>query len=540
MTQENHDDGVYYVEVAVDEILDDPGSLLLDVTTVEVGYAEPKVFTVDDKVEVSGFYWKRGLCPAPYVQYCGRVQASEDSYYIELASQIGMGTSFGYRGQLLDAGSAADGIYDLQFRLYDAAGGGNQAASTLDVGDVEVVAGFFAVTLDFGSDVFDGNRRWLEVGVRPGDSADKFTVLRPRQQITPVPYALQTRGIFVDDAGNVGMGTKAPACKLDVGGDIHASGAVAAGARTLYLNATEDAITSSSGKIYIGREGGSFEDVSVGIGTTAPARMANLDVGGRVHIGKKLQVSYGPPGSDGPAIYAYAADNIPMTHIATKAGVYAYGQDSGMLAEGPGGTGVRAAGKDGGVEGVASDLGGIGVKGVASNSGNWVNYGGYFEANGTYGDGVCGEAKGSDGAGVHGKHGSSGNEGKLGGKDFGVRSHGDLVVHGAFRGTIGPQNGAPFPRPAYDSGWRHVGQGQTLTLTHALGGDPDNYVVDLQFLQPGAGGTRNQMGYGGYNWGNLLDLGAQWRRLTERTIDVYRLSDDVDADRVRVRIWVYK
>ena len=64
-----------------------------------------------------------------------------------------------------------------------------------------MVDGLFTVELDFGSDVFNGDARWLEIGVRPGDSSGSFTTLSPRQELTPTPYALQTRGIFVVGKG---------------------------------------------------------------------------------------------------------------------------------------------------------------------------------------------------------------------------------------------------------------------------------------------------------------------------------------------------
>jgi hypothetical protein len=34
-----------------------------------------------------------------------------------------------------------------------------------------------------------GDSRYLEIGVRPGDSTDTFAVLAPRHPVTPVPYA---------------------------------------------------------------------------------------------------------------------------------------------------------------------------------------------------------------------------------------------------------------------------------------------------------------------------------------------------------------
>ena len=58
---------------------------------------------------------------------------------------------------------------------------------------------------------------------------------------------------------------------------------------------------------------------------------------------------------------------------------------------------------------------------------------------------------------------------------------GDLKVSGAYKGTIGPNGGAPFPRPAYDSGWVAISPGEQKRLTHNIGGNTDNYVVDMQF-----------------------------------------------------------
>jgi hypothetical protein len=109
------------------------------------------------------------------------------------------------------------------------------------------------------------------------------------------------------------------------------------------------------------------------------------------------------------------------------------------------------------------------------------------------------------------------------------------VVTGAYRGNIGPNNGAPFPRPAYDSGWQAVSAGGTITLTHGLGGDADNYVVDLQFKN--ASGRHNL--YYGHDYTIGLFRGAAWSELTSSQIKVTRLSNDTDSPEVRVRIWVY-
>jgi hypothetical protein len=103
-----------------------------------------------------------------------------------------IGTSFTYQGKLTDGGSPADGAYDFQFILYDAASGGSQVGSTLIAEDSPVSDGLFTVELDFGA-VFDGTALWLEVGVRDGSSTGAYTTLNPRSPLTATPYALYSR-----------------------------------------------------------------------------------------------------------------------------------------------------------------------------------------------------------------------------------------------------------------------------------------------------------------------------------------------------------
>lgn len=139
-------------------------------------------------------------------------------WLIGFAKATPMGTAWTYQGRLMDANGPVDGLYDLQFKLFDDPCTGTQQGSTVDVNDVDVIDGYFTTELDFGSSVFDGNVRWLEILVRPGNSIDTgdYVTLSPRQEVTPTPYALQTRGIFVDDTGNVGIGTTNPLLKLHV------------------------------------------------------------------------------------------------------------------------------------------------------------------------------------------------------------------------------------------------------------------------------------------------------------------------------------
>jgi hypothetical protein len=103
-----------------------------------------------------------------------------------------MGTAFTYQGRLIDANNAADGLYDFKFMLYDANVGGYKVSYYVNTPDVDVIDGYFTVSLDFGSDVFDGDARWLEIGVRPGASTSAYTPLSPRQKVTPAPYAISS------------------------------------------------------------------------------------------------------------------------------------------------------------------------------------------------------------------------------------------------------------------------------------------------------------------------------------------------------------
>jgi hypothetical protein len=110
-----------------------------------------------------------------------------------LGAQTSAGTAFTYQGRLTDGGSPANATYDLQFTLYDAAGGGNAVGSAVTHTNVPVASGVFSVLLDFGASAFTGSARWLEVGVRPGGTGGGFTIVSPRHQLTPIPYALDVQ-----------------------------------------------------------------------------------------------------------------------------------------------------------------------------------------------------------------------------------------------------------------------------------------------------------------------------------------------------------
>lgn len=101
-----------------------------------------------------------------------------------------LGTAFNYAGSLNDGGLPARGLYDLRFSLYSDEAGGRQVGPILTNAATPVTNGAFAVTLDFGDGAFLGETRWLEVSVRSNGTAVGFTVLSPRQPMSPRPYAL--------------------------------------------------------------------------------------------------------------------------------------------------------------------------------------------------------------------------------------------------------------------------------------------------------------------------------------------------------------
>jgi len=132
--------------------------------------------------------------------------------------QTPLGTGFTYQGQLKGSGVPVVGTADFQFALFDAENGGSQIGSILLRENVAIVNGLFTTSLDFGAAALSGDNRWIDVTVRSPAGSGSFTPLSPRQPLTGTPYALQTRGLFVDSAGKVGIGTTNPAKRFHVRG----------------------------------------------------------------------------------------------------------------------------------------------------------------------------------------------------------------------------------------------------------------------------------------------------------------------------------
>lgn len=189
-----------------------------------------------------------------------------------------MGTAFTYQGHLYDANHVANGLYDFQFKLFDDPNViiGNQVGGDVNIPGVDVIDAQFTVVMDFGS-VFDGNALWLEIGVRPGNQSDPniYTILSPRQEVTPAPYAFYAQS--AEDANTV-----------DGYHAGNASGQVAVSNTTLCTNLNADLLD--------GYHAGSFTQISQDYGRSGVS--ATLYEGTTALSSKYLGISATAANSD--------------------------------------------------------------------------------------------------------------------------------------------------------------------------------------------------------------------------------------------------
>jgi hypothetical protein len=165
---------------------------------------------------------------------------------------FGQSSSFNYQGKLNDNGSAATGTYQLQFRLYDAVSGGNQIGTAISDVNVNVSAGVFSASLDFGPAAFNGSDRFLEIAVRK-TANDAYTILTPRQKIESTPYAVRSAvaGTALNFSGSLAgdvSGNQGSTVVNTVGGQSAAN--VASGAQ-----AANNATSANTANAIVKRDG---------------------------------------------------------------------------------------------------------------------------------------------------------------------------------------------------------------------------------------------------------------------------------------------
>src|SRR5262245_47194716 len=89
------------------------------------------------------------------------------------SAQTPVGTAFTYQGKLKSNGSPANGSFDMNFQLYDAATAGNQVGPTLqfdglndDPPPVTVIDGLFTIQLDFSVAPYAASQAlWLDIEI---------------------------------------------------------------------------------------------------------------------------------------------------------------------------------------------------------------------------------------------------------------------------------------------------------------------------------------------------------------------------------------
>src|SRR5438552_4142304 len=173
-------------------------------------------------------------CPITFPRAGARFVLALISFSWIAAIQIAsaQSTALTYQGRLNDGGAPANGVYDLEFRVFDAFSGGSQQGGTVTVYDLGITNGLFSATLDFGSAPFNGGaNRWLNVAVRPGASAGAYTNVAPRQPITATPYAITSGNVTgtvaasqlsgTIQSANIGAGTITSTMLAD--GSIHSN-----------------------------------------------------------------------------------------------------------------------------------------------------------------------------------------------------------------------------------------------------------------------------------------------------------------------------
>ncbi len=380
-----------------------------------------------------------------------------------------------FQGRLTDpAGLPVDTTADIAFRIYDAPSAGGQLWAETH-SNVIITNGIFHVTLGsvvpFGN-VFDGAIRYLSTQIGTGPESTE------RLPLISVPYAMKTSRADTADYA------------LQSGGN--SSGWIDDGTIVRLATNTD----------------------SVGIGTFVPAE--KLHVAGDIRVGSNSSLAFG---SDDNRLYCVAPDMVLTAgrdlYLRPEGDVYIrkdsypswvhFDNNNQKL-----GIGVTDPPYKLTVQGEIS----IASAGASKYHINYYNGGLNFAETGV-----------SDRRLHIGDGGNVGIGTAMPNAKLGV--NGDLKVNGAFRGDISSASGAdgaPYPRPAYQSEWVTLGMDGYIEYTHNIGGDHTNYVVNVQRMPWWTGNLRS------------ADGANTWWELTSSTLTLY--SDYEPEDRFRVRIWV--
>ena len=194
------------------------------------------------------------------------------------------GTAFTYQGRLNANGIPANGSYDLQFTVYDSSDGPTVSAGPLTTSGVTVGNGLFTVALDFGANVFTGPARWLQIGVRPSAEGN-FVPLSPRQALTPAPYAIHA-GTASDVASGAAVVKSVNGLRDNVTLAAGANVTLSSNGNTLTIASTGGG--GGSGPWSLNGGNTYYTAGNVGIGTNAPAEKLTIAGVSSYNTGLKL------------------------------------------------------------------------------------------------------------------------------------------------------------------------------------------------------------------------------------------------------------
>jgi hypothetical protein len=327
-----------------------------------------------------------------------------------------VGTSFTYQGQLSVNGAPADGVCNLQFALFAAAGGGS-ALATVGPLAVTIDKGLFTVALDFGAN-FAGADRWLEISAAcPGNATQ---VLAPRQPITAAPYALfaNTAGTVPDASVTSAKIADGAIATSDLGDGVVTSAKIANSTITDSDIDTTKVQKRVSGTCAAGtaltqiNSDGTVACVAAGdiTAVTAGGGLSGGGNSGAVTLGVAVPLALTSDVSFSEGVITGTTSTPGALHIGVKGvalgtdgtGVYGIGDNgtgaNGVLGSGDSGTGVN------GVSNTGNAVAGTTISGVGVSGKSYQSFGvhGMSEGSGSSGDGVRGTATGPNGNGVHG------------------------------------------------------------------------------------------------------------------------------------------
>jgi hypothetical protein len=306
----------------------------------------------------------------------------------DVFAAAGIYKTLNYQGKLQDADgiTVADGAYNIEFTIYDAAAAGNVLWSAREsdacgavfnpsAKSVTVASGVFSTQLGESGDCplnLDFNSDSYYLGVTVGADSE----MTPRKRLGASGYAFNADLLDGLNTSLVG-GASSFVPATDASGNLVLTANITFDTNTFFLDSTNDNIGIGTAAPDIARtldltttkKYGIYSVTSSTTGSTSAVYGSSTATGG-------LSPFYGgyftAAGNSGIGVYGYAS----ATSFATNYGVY--GQSDGDT--------------------------GIGVRGLASGTGG-ANYAGYFWANGSSGYGVYGRANSGTGTtyGVYGE-----------------------------------------------------------------------------------------------------------------------------------------